>query len=122
MTGYTQFSSDPEEQEGYYYALNVEPWEGVTYSTEAQPEPKPLVDDGTLVLFLGKEAPKKKYVDFHYTDGSVVRYWVDVTAALPSRMGYAAMTKAQLVAEADSRGISVPRGASKSQIREALEG
>ena len=38
-----------------------------------------------LVLFLGKESPAKKYVDFHYTDGSVVRYWVDVTAAVPVR-------------------------------------
>lgn len=86
VTEYTQFSSDPNEQEGYYYAFNIEPWEGVTYSSAKHPEPKPLKDDGHLVLFLGKEAPEKKYVDFHYTDGSTVRYWVDVTAALPSRI------------------------------------
>lgn len=55
----------------------------MTFSTKETPEPKPLVDDGTLILFLGKEAPKKKYVDFHYTDGSTVRYWVDVTAVAP---------------------------------------
>lgn len=85
VTGYTQFSDDPEEQEGYYCAIDIEPWEGVTYSSEAHPEPKPLKDDGILVIFLGKESPERKYVDLHYTDGSTVRYWVDVSAALPVR-------------------------------------
>lgn len=58
----------------------------MTVTTEKHPEPRPLKDDGILIVFLGKDAPERKYFDFHYTDGSVVRYWVDVTAAAKVKM------------------------------------
>lgn len=56
VTGFTAFSNDPNEQEGYYAPLTFQNWEGVEVISSRRPENRvKLTDDGDLLLFLGKE-------------------------------------------------------------------
>lgn len=53
---YTGFSSDVEEQSGYYIALNVDKWQGSSLRldrTIGKGKPVPFKDDGNLVVRLG---------------------------------------------------------------------
>ena len=83
VTGYEQFSNDPNEQEGYYLPIKVEPWEGSQVRSSRNPERwTPLKDDGNVVLFLGKEAPDQvEWYEVKDADGTVTRRYVKVSAA-----------------------------------------
>lgn len=88
VTGYTEFNkSDPNEQEGYYLPLTVEPWEGAQVRTARNPEKwVSLVDDANVILFLGKDAPSVAWYEVKDADGTITRYSVDITAAAPVRL------------------------------------
>lgn len=55
---FKEFSSDPEEQEGYYVPLKIEPHKGTKITSSRKPEvTKEMGEDDWLIVFLGKEAP-----------------------------------------------------------------
>lgn len=98
VTEYNDFSSDPNEQEGYYLPVDIEPWEGVQVRSSRNPERwTKLKDDGTVVIFLGKEAPNQ--VEWYETKDAhdvVTRYSVNVGAAAAA--AYAAARRSTKVA------------------------
>lgn len=55
---FTEFSGDPEEQEGYYVPLLIKPHKGTKVTSSRKPEvTKDMGEDDWLIVFLGKEAP-----------------------------------------------------------------
>lgn len=83
QTSYTGFSSDPNKQEGYYVAFEVNPYEGVKFYTSTHPEKVFTFteDDHFIVLFLGKDAPdNEKTFTIEDADGAKTTYHLDVTA------------------------------------------
>lgn len=83
IEGFEQFSKDPNEQEGYYTSLTVEPWEGTKATSSRKPERTVEIDeDATLIVFLGKDSPDAtEYITFQNKDGRTEKYTFDVTAA-----------------------------------------
>lgn len=81
VTGYTEFNkSDPNEQEGYYAPLTIEPWEGTEVVSSRKPENRvKLKDDPTLIVFLGKEEPQKITLDIYPAQGKKQSIDIDVT-------------------------------------------
>lgn len=135
ITGFDQFSTDPNEQEGYYLALDIEPWEGAQVRSSRKPERwTSLVDDGTVVIFLGKDAPDQvEWYEVKDANGSIIRYSVEVSAAVASLVSaskaspviqvcYEDMKKDELISVATERNIELPKNATKAQIIKALEG
>lgn len=83
ITEFEQFSNDVNEQEGYYLAVDVEPWDGVQIRSSRNPEKwTELKDDGIVVIFLGKDAPDQvQWYETKDAKGDVIRYSVNVSAA-----------------------------------------
>ena len=82
ITEFKQFSSDENEQEGYYLAVDVEPWDGVQIRSSRNSEKwTELKDDGIVVIFLGKDAPDLEWYETKDAKGGVIRYSVNVSAA-----------------------------------------
>lgn len=84
VTGYEQFNpGNPDEQEGYYACLDIEPWQGVKIVSSRKPDSQvELKDDGIIVMFLGKESPDQmKTFDVIPAEGEKETYTVSVTAA-----------------------------------------
>lgn len=56
ISDFQSFSSDPEEQEGYYVPFYFKNWEGVQIASSRAPQKKKSLDsDGEVLMFLGKE-------------------------------------------------------------------
>ena len=76
ITGWTEFSSDSEQQNGYYVAINVEPWEGAKVRidrTTGNGTAVALKGDGIYIGFMGKDVTSAKtaqYITIIQTDGS----------------------------------------------------
>lgn len=133
VTGFDQFSDNPDEQEGFYLPVLADPWEGVQFRSGRLPERwVTLKDDGKIVIFLGKDAPDQTpWYELKDADGLVMRYTVDVSAAAAMAvaasvnekpvMNYQGMKKAELVALAAERQVELPDNATKAQIIEVLE-
>lgn len=84
ITGYDQFNpTDPNEQEGYYACLDIEPWEGTKLVSSRKPDSQvALKDNGIVVVFLGKDAPDQvKSFDVIAPSGAKTTYTVEVSAA-----------------------------------------
>lgn len=83
IEGYQGFSSDPNEQTGYYAAFDVNPWKGVKVVSSRKPERQVELteDDHFVVLYLGKDAPTDtKSFDLIDSLGDRTTYTVNVTA------------------------------------------
>ena len=59
VEGFKKFSTNTDEQSGYYCELEFEPWEGVTVTSSRTQKPVKLKDDGFLTLYLGKDEPNE---------------------------------------------------------------
>lgn len=76
ITGWTEFSSNAEQQNGYYVAINVEPWEGAKVRidrTTGNGTAVALKGDGIYIGFMGKDVASAKtaqYITIIQTDGS----------------------------------------------------
>lgn len=76
ITGWTEFSSSSEQQNGYYVAINVEPWEGAKVRidrTTGNGTAVALKGDGIYIGFMGKDVTSAKtaqYITIIQTDGS----------------------------------------------------
>ena len=83
VTGFNQFSSDPNEQEGYYAAIEIEPWDGAKFVSSRKPESQvPLVNDGIVIMYLGKDSPDAvESFDVIAPGGAKKTHPVSVTAA-----------------------------------------
>lgn len=82
--GFTAFSNDPNEQEGFYAYFSVYPYEGVTITSSRKPENVVQLteEDHDVILFLGKDAPTAtKSFTLTNSDGSEETFPVSVTAA-----------------------------------------
>lgn len=58
ITGWTEFSSIPEQQNGYYVALEVDKWEGNSFRvdrTTGKGKAKKFNGDGIMIIFLGAD-------------------------------------------------------------------
>lgn len=76
---YTDFSSDTEEQTGYYVALNVDKWDGNSFRIDrdtGKGRTFKFKDDGILIAFLGKdeEAAKTAQRIVVIIDGTEIKY------------------------------------------------
>ena len=81
IEGFKGFSSNVDEQSGYYVELEFEPWEGVTVTSSRTSKQVKLKDDGFLTLYLGKEAPTDtKTLTVNHDENDTV-YQFKVTAA-----------------------------------------
>lgn len=81
VEGFKKFSSNAEEQSGYYCELDIEPWEGVTVTSSRTSKPVKLKDDGFLTLYLGKDVPTDtKTLTVNHDENDTV-YQLKVTAA-----------------------------------------
>lgn len=82
VTEYADFSNDPNEQEGYYLPVVIDPWDGAQIRSGRNPERwVSLKDDGNVVIFLGKDAPETPWYEVKDAAGTTVRYTIDVTVA-----------------------------------------
>lgn len=75
--GWTEFNSAvPEEQEGYYVALNVNPWEGNKFRidrTTGKGKEVAFKGDGIAICWLGNDEEKAKTAQsivIVYSDGT----------------------------------------------------
>lgn len=128
VTGFTAFSNDPNEQEGYFYGTSIEPWEGAQLRSSRNPERwADFKDDGNAVIFLGKESPSEtEWYEVKDPGGAILRYTFDVTAAEAIRAPLspisADLTKAKLKAIAADEGVELPEHVTKAGIVAAIQG
>lgn len=77
-----KFSSNPDEQHGFYLGLNYEPLEG-SYLTSSRTGVRKAADSDPWLIFLGKEAPDAvKTITIDHADGRRVVFDVDIAAAV----------------------------------------
>lgn len=72
---------DDDKAEGYYYAMNVEPWEGASVRIRrdgAWEEFTPLVENGKALFWLGKDEIIADAIEVRDADGVVTRYTLDI--------------------------------------------
>lgn len=83
ITGWTQFSSKVEEQDGYYVALEVDKWEGSSFRvdrTTGKGKVKKFDGDGVMIIFLGADQAQVDTVKniVVITGGSEIKFSVKV--------------------------------------------
>lgn len=70
VTGFTAFSTDPEEQEGFYTSLDVSNPKGAKVTSSRKPERTVgMGDDDWVIVFLGKESPTTESLTVESADG-----------------------------------------------------
>lgn len=91
-----QFAQDTEKQEGYYTALNVEPWKCAQVRVKSKGvwgDYKDLVDNGDVYAFLGKEEIEAEAITYKGEDGTETEYKLNITAE-PAPVMYNSRTRA----------------------------
>lgn len=87
---------DEDKAEGYYLAINVEPWEGAQWRIRRSGEWGEwiaLVDNGKALSWLGKDAIIADAIEVKDTAGVVTTYHVGEIIAGPKPVAMAARAK-----------------------------
>ena len=85
-----------DKAEGYYLAINVEPWEGAQSRIRRSgewTEWAPLVDNGKVLSWLGKAAIIADAIEVKDAEGIVTTYHVGEIIAGPKPVAMAARAK-----------------------------
>lgn len=85
---YTEFSSKPEEQSGYYVALEVDKWSGNSFRidrTTGKGKAVKFSGDGILIAYLGADEEQAKTAEriVVIIDGTEIKYDVKTKFAAP---------------------------------------
>lgn len=84
ITGWTEFSSNEDEQNGYYLAVNVTEWNGAKFRldrTTGHGTEVAFKDDGIAILFLGatEEVAKTAQSFVYIKDTEEASFSIDMT-------------------------------------------